>query len=54
LTQLCDSAETIAIFTIGHSTHPLAEFIRLLQDNGVTLVADVRLMFLLMILTSRS
>ena len=39
---MCDSAETIAIFTIGHSTHPLAEFIRLLQDNGVTLVADVR------------
>ncbi len=30
------------VFTIGHSTHPLDEFIRMLQEHGVTLVADVR------------
>jgi uncharacterized protein (DUF488 family) len=30
------------ILTIGHSTHPLETFIRLLQAQGVTLVADVR------------
>jgi uncharacterized protein (DUF488 family) len=31
-----------SIFTIGHSTRPLSEFIELLQVHGVTLVADVR------------
>lgn len=30
------------IFTIGHSTRPLEEFIALLRAHGVTLVADVR------------
>ena len=30
------------IFTIGHSTHPLEQFIDLLRAHGVTLVADVR------------
>jgi uncharacterized protein (DUF488 family) len=30
------------VMTIGHSTHTLEEFIRLLQAHGVTLVADVR------------
>ncbi len=30
------------IFTIGHSTHPLEEFIALLQTHHVTLLADVR------------
>lgn len=30
------------IFTIGHSTRSLEEFIALLRENGVTLVADVR------------
>jgi len=30
------------IFTIGHSTHPLDEFIRLLQMHGVQRLADVR------------
>ena len=30
------------IFTIGHSTHPLEQFIDLLRVHGVTLVADVR------------
>jgi hypothetical protein len=31
-----------AVFTIGHSTRELAEFIRLLQAHSVTKIADVR------------
>jgi uncharacterized protein (DUF488 family) len=30
------------VYTIGHSTRPLAEFIRILQVHGIALVADVR------------
>jgi uncharacterized protein (DUF488 family) len=30
------------IFTVGHSTRPLADFLALLAENGVSLVADVR------------
>ncbi|MHB9140168.1 MAG: DUF488 domain-containing protein [Victivallaceae bacterium] len=30
------------VMTIGHSTHTIEEFIRLLQTHGATLVADVR------------
>ncbi|HET7831790.1 MAG TPA: DUF488 domain-containing protein [Gallionella sp.] len=30
------------IYTVGHSTHELDEFIRLLQAHGVTKIADVR------------
>ncbi len=30
------------MFTVGHSTHELPEFLRLLQAHGVTMVADVR------------
>ena len=30
------------VFTIGHSTHPLDDFIRMLQPNGVRRVIDVR------------
>ncbi len=30
------------IYTIGHSDHPTAAFVDLLQQHGVTLVADVR------------
>lgn len=30
------------IFTVGHSTHPLDEFVRLLQSFSIDLVADVR------------
>ncbi len=30
------------IYTIGHSTHPMAEFVRLLQAHGVVRVVDVR------------
>jgi uncharacterized protein (DUF488 family) len=32
----------LEVLTIGHSTRPLDEFIRMLQGHGVTLVADVR------------
>ena len=31
------------IFTIGHSTHPLEEFVALLRHHGVECLADVRL-----------
>jgi len=34
--------EEKTIFTIGHSTHPLEEFMALLQSFSVTLLADVR------------
>lgn len=30
------------ILTVGHSTHPLDEFLALLRDAGVTAIADVR------------
>jgi uncharacterized protein (DUF488 family) len=30
------------VFTIGHSTHPIDEFIRMLQHNGVERLIDVR------------
>ncbi len=36
------SASSHPIFTIGHSTHPVDVFIRLLRQHGVTAVADVR------------
>jgi len=31
-----------AIFTIGHSTHPWADFVRILARHGIRVVADVR------------
>src|SRR5262249_12681672 len=30
------------LFTIGHSNHEMAAFVKLLQQHGITLVADVR------------
>jgi len=37
------NAETFfTVLTVGHSTHTLEEFIRLLQAHGATCVADVR------------
>ena len=36
------SKQAPAIFTIGHSNHPIGRFITLLADAGVTAVADVR------------
>jgi uncharacterized protein (DUF488 family) len=34
--------ENEIIFTIGHSTHPLDEFVAILQSFSISLVADVR------------
>lgn len=34
--------EDKTIFTIGHSTHPLEEFVAILQSFSITLLADVR------------
>jgi len=33
---------TETIYTVGHSNHPIEKFVRLLADNGITAVADVR------------
>ena len=33
---------TAAIFTIGHSNHPLEKFIEMLRAHGIGLIADVR------------
>lgn len=33
---------TITVYTIGHSTHPLGEFVAMLKSHGVGCVADVR------------
>ncbi len=30
------------LFTVGHSTHPIEEFVGILRAHGVTLVADIR------------
>src|SRR5580704_11550336 len=30
------------VFTIGHSTHPIGEFVDLLQSNGVKQLIDIR------------
>ncbi len=32
------------VLTVGHSTYPIGKFIKLLEDNGVTAIADVRSM----------
>jgi uncharacterized protein (DUF488 family) len=36
------TAPDMTIFTIGHSTHPIEEFIRILKAFDIKLVADVR------------
>lgn len=36
------SEQPPTVFTIGHSTRELADFIHLLQAHGVTIIADVR------------
>jgi uncharacterized protein (DUF488 family) len=33
---------TAVVHTIGHSTHPIGEFIEILRGHGVAIVADVR------------
>lgn len=37
-------ADESVVLTIGHSTYPIGRFIQLLEDNGVTAIADVRSM----------
>jgi uncharacterized protein (DUF488 family) len=37
-----NEAKRPTVFTIGHSTHTLEEFVRLLKGQGITAVADVR------------
>jgi len=32
----------VTIFTIGHSTHPIEEFVDILKAHGIAFVADVR------------
>jgi hypothetical protein len=34
--------DTLSLFTIGHSTRPIEEFIELLRSNGVRLLIDIR------------
>jgi len=31
-----------SVFTIGHSTHPIGEFVALLRESGIDLLVDVR------------
>ncbi len=35
-------AKKFEVFTIGHSTHPIAEFVQILKANGVKRVIDIR------------
>jgi uncharacterized protein (DUF488 family) len=37
-----EAKNPLTIFTIGHSTRPIADFIELLQSNGVTQLIDIR------------
>lgn len=32
----------LTVLTIGHSTHPIAEFVEMLKAHGVEMVADIR------------
>lgn len=40
--NLCYDMGIMTIYTIGHSTHPIEEFIELLQSRAITLLVDVR------------
>ena len=35
-------AKKFEVFTIGHSTHPISEFVEILKANGVKRVIDIR------------
>lgn len=37
-------SDELIVLTVGHSTYPIGKFIKLLEDNGVTAIADVRSM----------
>src|SRR5688500_15964772 len=36
------SPDSIRVFTVGHSTHPIEHFLALLQQHGIEVLADVR------------
>jgi Protein of unknown function, DUF488 len=40
--QLSSTTNSLTIFTIGHSTHPIGEFIALLKNYGIEQLVDVR------------
>jgi uncharacterized protein (DUF488 family) len=42
MVHLDESLMAHPFFTIGHSTHPLSEFVSLLQDSRIELLVDVR------------
>jgi uncharacterized protein (DUF488 family) len=39
---LTESEKALVVWTIGHSTRPIEEFVALLKANRITLIADVR------------
>jgi uncharacterized protein (DUF488 family) len=42
LEQPAENVTALCIFTIGHSTRPIAEFLEMLQAHGIRRLADVR------------
>ena len=40
--DIAERAKGLSIWTVGHSTRELADFLRLLEDNGIEAIADVR------------
>jgi len=41
--QISETSTFSVLWTIGHSTRPIEEFIKLLQTHGIQLLADVRI-----------
>jgi hypothetical protein len=41
-TETREGRSRLTVFTIGHSTRPVCEFVRLLQSNGVEQIIDIR------------
>jgi uncharacterized protein (DUF488 family) len=41
-TRECSTGERLTIFSIGHSTRPIDEFLALLRANGVRTLVDIR------------
>jgi uncharacterized protein (DUF488 family) len=42
LCRECSTGERLTIFTIGHSTRPIDEFVALLRANGIRTLVDIR------------
>jgi uncharacterized protein (DUF488 family) len=40
--QIVEAIQMIKLYTIGHSNHSLDQFVRLLEENGVMTLVDVR------------